>query len=256
VRRLESVYAGSRRVELRRAREAPYRVRPERSPEGGDRHIVASVGHDLRTPVTVVSIAAHLLPRLGALNPAQSKVVAQIAASVRRIDTISRDLLAYAQIREGGGMPLTIQPSRMDEICRRVVRELAVVRPGRTIRVAVENGAAGEWDPDRLEQVVSNVVGNAIQHGDPAAAVELRARRRGEDVVLDVHNRGDPIPPPLLPFVFEPFRHGGRPAAVGLGLYIAREIVQAHGGTIEIRSTQSEGTTVTVTLPRRRRAAK
>jgi CheY-like chemotaxis protein len=115
---------------------------------------------------------------------------------------------------------------------------------------------AGSWDRDRLEQVFSNIVGNAIHYGDPARPVTVDVRDEGREVVASVHNHGPHIPEALRAELFSPFRRGERDskttetAGLGLGLYISREIVVAHGGEMDVRSTPTEGTTFRVTLPR------
>jgi signal transduction histidine kinase len=124
------------------------------------------------------------------------------------------------------------------------------------VSLAVHGDAALECDGERLAQVVSNLVGNALQHGAPAQ-VRVEVAGEAREVRLSVQNGGPPIPPALLPHVFEPFRHGAEPrsservARTGLGLFIVREIVTAHGGTVEVASDAASGTTFTVRLPRR-----
>jgi two-component sensor histidine kinase len=110
----------------------------------------------------------------------------------------------------------------------------------------------GAWDVDRLAQVVSNLVGNAIQHGD-GTPITLTGQEQGDSVTLAVHNGGSPIPAEVLPFLFEPLARGraeGASHSIGLGLFIARAIVSAHGGDIQVSSSTNEGTTFTVRLPK------
>jgi signal transduction histidine kinase len=120
----------------------------------------------------------------------------------------------------------------------------------------------GSWDPDRLEQVFSNLVGNAVLHGDPAKPVSICARSKDTEVEVAVQNHGPAIPPQLLNSLFNPFRRGERDgrtaktAGLGLGLYISHEIVRAHGGAIAVDSDEVRGTTFRVTLPTRGQAAK
>jgi signal transduction histidine kinase len=114
----------------------------------------------------------------------------------------------------------------------------------------------GVWDKERLAQVVSNLIGNAIEHGKPGGAIEVRLRSEGDGVRLEVHNQGAAIPAELLPSIFDPFRRqqraGQKSEGLGLGLYICRELVRAHGGEIAVQSTDEAGTTFTVRLPRKR----
>jgi hypothetical protein len=125
--------------------------------------------------------------------------------------------------------------------------------PGNRVAVEARGDLHGEWDRDRLAQVLSNLVGNAVQHGSPDAAVRVLSWGTANDVLIDVHNSGPPISPAALATLFEPMvRHAedGRSTSLGLGLYIAREIVASHGGTIAVASTTDEGTTFRVRLPR------
>ena len=139
-------------------------------------------------------------------------------------------------------------------ICEEGVDEIKLVYATRTIQFSGIGDLRGEWDPNRIEQVVSNLVGNAVIHGaDPIVVTS-----RGEDdvVVTSVHNEGPPIPDTLMPTLFEPFTKASQGVqadarqGLGLGLYIAHEIVRAHGGTLVVRSIAAEGTTFTFALPR------
>ena len=144
--------------------------------------------------------------------------------------------------------------AKLDEIVQRVVDELSAGNADRTISVVASGDLAGTWDPDRLEQVASNLVSNAVDHGDPASPVEVELDgERPETVVLRVRNRGSPVPPEVLGHLFEPFSRGPdeksrKASGLGLGLYISREIVRGHGG--EIAATSGDETVVTVSLPR------
>ena len=143
---------------------------------------------------------------------------------------------------------------------QRVVQEHHVANPERTVDVRHVGDLTGEWDTERFAQGASNLIGNAIQHGT-AESCEVRIQLDGEsaDVVLAVYNAGPPIPPDLLPTIFDPLVHGTppalqrqrRPGSIGLGLYIAREVVNAHGGSIDVQSTEQAGTVFTARLPRR-----
>ncbi|MGQ0508020.1 MAG: sensor histidine kinase, partial [Myxococcaceae bacterium] len=117
------------------------------------------------------------------------------------------------------------------------------------------------WDADRLAQVVANLVLNAVKYGDRDHPIHVRAWDEEGEQMMTVHNRGEPIPPSLLPHVFEPFRRGAfrqnaerRGGGMGLGLYIVRETVRAHGGSIQVISSEHEGTRFTVRLPRQHRS--
>lgn len=216
-------------------------------------HFVGIVGHDLRNPLTAILTSAQLLLRYGNLDARQSRVVTRVFASAERMARMIDDLLDFARTRLGGGFP--INPRRIDlrELTEHTVEELLFAYPGRDVRVEADGDLWGNWDPDRMEQVISNLVGNALQHSTEG---EVRVTLRGERdvVVLETHNGGAPIPPEVLPHVFEPGRRGdARAGGVGLGLYIVQQIIVAHRGSIEARSEPNDGTTFVAVLPRKSR---
>ena len=138
-----------------------------------------------------------------------------------------RDLLEYTRASVGE-FPHSPVPMDLHRVCNAAVDELRVVHPDRTIVCDVAGNVEGTWDPDRLQQVVSNLVGNALEHSDGVVSVRVEAAKH--DVVLSVHNDGEPIPAEVLPALFEPFRRGERSAGgLGLGLYIVREVIRRHG---------------------------
>lgn len=221
------------------------RVRVEEARE----QFIAILGHDLRNPLLAISMGVSLLRR-SELPGRATEVVARIGISAKRIDEMVHDLLDFARGRLGGGIPVVPRPCDVGLICSQQVDEVAQASPGRAIRLHTSGDLAGEWDPRRLEQVLSNLISNAVQHGqDP---IEVTAAGEGPQVVIAVHNQGPPIPPTTIARIFEPYQRGARSGArgLGLGLYVASEIVRAHRGTIEVNSAPGDGTTFTVRLPR------
>jgi PAS domain S-box-containing protein len=218
-------------------------------------HFVSIVGHDLRNPLTAIVTSAQLLLRAGALNPRQARVVGRVASSADRMARMIDDLLDFARTRLGGGFP--IHPRRIDlrELTEHAVEELLLAYPARSVRVVTAGADPwGNWDPDRLAQVVSNLVANAIQHSPDDGDVNVSLSGDDQVLVLRTHNGGAPIPREVLPHIFEPGRRGdARAGGLGLGLYIVEQIVLAHHGSIEARSSKEEGTTFTVVLPRKAR---
>jgi len=217
-------------------------------------HFVSIVGHDLRNPLTAIITSAQLLLRYGGLNARQSRVVGRVGASADRMARMIDDLLDFARTRLGGGFP--IHPRRMDlgELTQQTVEELLFAYPGRSVRIDPQGDLWGNWDPDRIAQVISNLIGNALLHGLDGGEVLVTLLGEHDTVVFETQNGGIPVPPEVLPHVFEPGRRGdARAGGLGLGLFIVQQIVLAHGGSIEARSTEADGTTFTVVLPRKAR---
>jgi signal transduction histidine kinase len=245
--------------QIRRARDADA-AHAERDRAEADREhmrelFIGMLGHDLRTPLTAVLAATDLLVRRGGLADSSLGAVSRMRGSAHRMVRMIDQVLAFTQSRSGGGIPLERQPTDLRMICAEVIVELEISNEGRAVFFDVDGDGTGHWDPDRLAQVVSNLVGNAISHGG-SGPIKVELRTTDEEVSLSTRNGGAPIPPAMLPFIFDPFRRinhaaPGRPAGLGLGLYIVKQIVLAHGGTISASSSATEGTTFVVTLPRR-----
>jgi signal transduction histidine kinase len=217
-------------------------------------HILGIVGHDLRNPLGAIHMSAALLQKKGGLEGWQARTVERVRSSAGRMGRIIADLLTYTRTRLGNGVPVSRRPASLETICRRVVDELLAANPDRVIELSAEGDPGGEWDPDRLEQVASNLVSNAVDHGDPQQPVRVAIAGEPDAVVLEVANRGDGFPPEVLEHLFEPFARppeekSRKGSGLGLGLYIARQIVQAHGGEIGVRADGE--TVIRVRLPRR-----
>jgi len=217
--------------------------------EARDRFI-GILGHDLRNPLGAIMTSAELLREAG-LPGTFARAVERIERSTERMNAMIGDVLDFARGRLGGGIPIEREWCDLGRIAGEEVDEMRQAFPGRAIRCEATGDLSGEWDADRVEQLLSNLIGNSVHHGlDP---ITVSVRDDGDIVVVTVHNGGRPIPPATLPRLFEPFQQGapGASDGLGLGLYIASEIVRAHQGTIAVRSSEAEGTTVTVSLPRR-----
>jgi signal transduction histidine kinase len=168
---------------------------------------------------------------------------------VRMVD----QLLDLTRARLAGGVPIARRTTDLVAVVAAVLDELASAHPGVMLCVDLPREMVGEWDGDRLAQVAANLVGNAIEHGDRTRPIRIVLGGGDSTAVLTVQNEGPPIPEDILPLLFDPFRAGRLAASrrgkgLGLGLYITREIVVAHGGTITVRSAAE--TTFEVTLPR------
>lgn len=215
---------------------------------------VGILGHDLRNPLTGILTGASLLTEQDSLDDGTVRVATRMLNSANRMSRMIDDLLDFTRTRFGKPIPVSPAPADLEPLCRQVIAELEAHRPTGELRFTAEGDLRGEWDADRIAQVLSNLVGNAIQHGssDP---IDLVARGEGDQVVVEVHSGGAAIPPEVLQTLFEPMvgqkrgREGGG-GGLGLGLYIACQIVQAHGGALQARSAE-ERMTFTVRLPRR-----
>jgi signal transduction histidine kinase len=225
---------------------------------GGDGRVqdefLGIVGHDLRNPISAVLMSADFLRWSGGLDERQNHAVDLIVSSGTRMHRLVDQLLDLTRARVGGGIPVEPKAcANLPDIARNVIDELRMAHPDHPIHLEADPEVRGMWDPDRMAQVISNLVGNAVVHG--IGVVDVRVTSRCVTGILEVHNRGPAIPGDVLSFIFEAFRQRALQArtsvggGLGLGLFIAREIVRAHGGEISVRSSESEGTTFTVVLP-------
>ncbi|PTL84911.1 ATP-binding protein [Vitiosangium sp. GDMCC 1.1324] len=221
--------------------------------------LLGIVSHDLRNPLNAILLSSNALIRSEGIPEPQMKSVRRIITSAERMARMIADLLDFTRGRLGGGIPVAPRPVNLRLLCRQVLEELEAGNPGRLLRMEAQGNLQGEWDPDRLSQVLGNLGGNALAYSFEDASVDVVLHDEGEAVLIEVHNQGRPIPEELLPRIFEPFRRatedsaGQHASGLGLGLYISRQIVQSHGGTLDVRSSKEEGTTFIVRLPRQPR---
>jgi two-component system, sensor histidine kinase and response regulator len=214
----------------------------------------AVLGHDLRNPLSVITTSAETLLRRAPEDPLR-RPAQRILSSGQRMGRMIEELLDMARARMTGGFPLSPCETDLLSLCRRVVADHEISHGARGISFSHEGDPGGFWDEDRLFQVLANLIGNALEHGRKGAPIAVRVDGTGrEQVVISVHS-GGAIPPAMMPYLFDPFRvrqkqqSGSR--GLGLGLYIVREIVEAHGGQVDVTSSEAAGTLFVVTLPRR-----
>lgn len=220
-----------------------------------EQQLIGIVSHDLRNPLSAMLYGATLMAESLSPDSPLADVVQRIVRSGERAARLIRDLLDFTQVRASGRLPIDPQPVEIHEVCRQVVDEMALNHPDRVIVHQPEGDGEGRWDPDRLAQAVGNLVRNALSYGLAGTPVTVRSFGRGARVHVLVHNDGPPIPPESISSLFQPFRRGeqrlDRERSVGLGLFIVREIVDAHGGCVTVQSAAGEGTTFHIDLPRR-----
>ena len=220
--------------------------------------LLGILGHDLRNPLGAVIMSAEYLLRGNNLNGVQTKAVSRIANSGAIMKKMVDDLLDFTQTMLKHALPIKRDAADLGDICIDVINELKAFHPGRNVHFDSQGNLAGHWDAIRLRQMVSNLTANAIQHSAATDVVRLFVTGQERTVQLEVHNDGDVISEEVRRTLFKPLmaqpshredRHTGS-SGMALGLYIAHEIAVAHDGTIAVDSTASEGTTVTVCLPR------
>jgi signal transduction histidine kinase len=249
-------------IEQRKVLESALRealVREQEAREEAERSVrynemfAGMLGHDLRNPLSAITTGANYITRLNS-GPKTTRAATRILTSAERMARMIEQLLDFTRIRVGGGLPLVPVRLDLEEVCCKVKDELEAAHPERSVVVDVQGNVVGEWDQDRLFQVLSNLVGNAIHHGDAGAPVSIRCDGTDAAVVkVQIHN-GGVVPPEVLPLLFEPFRGNTRyqrTRGLGLGLFITQQIISAHGATIDVMSEAATGTTFYLQLPRK-----
>lgn len=214
--------------------------------------LMAVVGHDLRNPLNVVLMVADLLSK-SSKEKMTLDVAVRLRSSGQRMQQIIDELLDLSRARLSGGIPIERGQTDLGVVAKKIVAETEAAHPSRVVTLHEEGDLRGAWDEGRLAQVLSNLVGNAVRHGTDEPIV-IRIGGKPDEVLVSVHNGGH-IPADLIPRLFEPFHSGqgkrARAEGLGLGLYIVEQIVLAHGGRVTVQSTEAEGTTFQVALPRR-----
>lgn len=215
------------------------------------------LGHDLRNPLGAIMMSAALLMTAEGPEWPHAKTAARIVASGTRIEGLIGDLLDFTRARMGAGIPIARKELDLEAECRRTVDEIAAFHPTCNVSFQATGHLRGLWDGSRIAQALSNLLGNAVQHGAQHRPIAVDLRGEADRVVLSVHNDGRAIPNRHLKDIFNPFRQldpGHAKSNVGLGLYIVQAIVVAHGGTVDAESSD-DGTTFTIQLPRAANAA-
>jgi signal transduction histidine kinase len=221
---------------------------------------LAILGHDLRTPLGAVSLSGHYLSEEGMLEGKQQlQAVARIQRGAARMDAMIKDLLEYTRTRLGRGIPIALQACSIAGACEAALDEMKAAHPDHVFRFEMSGDLSGAFDCARLQQVFSNLLNNAVQHGARGLPVIFEARGEPDAVSVRVKNYGSPIHDDALQVIFNPLVQVPSPASgpgdrrstsLGLGLFIARTIVAGHGGTLEVESSEQGGTVFTARLPR------
>jgi signal transduction histidine kinase len=228
--------------------EARDRADAERAVEASE-FFVGILSHDLRNPLTSIKTSAEYLIKRSR-DETSARAARRILRGSERMTRMVEQLLDFTRIRLGSGLPVRPVTTDLDPLCRRVTVDARAARPDRAIHVEVVGDVVGRWDPDRVWQMLSNLIVNAAEHATEGTEVRVALDGRAADDVSVVISNAGSMPPDLLPVLFDPFhRSRGRSGGLGLGLFIAREIAVAHGGDIRVDARATE-TVVTVTLPR------
>lgn len=219
---------------------------------------IGILSHDLRNPLGAIHMSAELLLKIGEMKERDEMLVQQIVTSTDRVVEIVSHLRDLTMARLGSGLPVVRHAMDMGYAARVLVEEMRAVHPDHTFTLEVIGDARGEWDRPRIGQVFSNLLGNAVQYGFKDMPIRVTVKGRAEEVILSVHNDGIPIPPDSIGRIFDSLTRGELKDGVsmegsinlGLGLFITKEIVLAHGGVIGVTSSEKDGTLFNVRFPR------
>jgi len=212
---------------------------------------IAVLGHDLRNPLAAIAMGATLLRRKAADPAAVVAAAERIQRSAARMSGLINDVLDFARGRLGSGIGVELaETTTLGLALEGVTAELREVHPERAIVSDIAVDGPVRCDLERVQQLLSNLLGNALSHGVEGSPVQVRAWLDGPDAVIEVHNQGEPIPPDRLDKVFEPFwRRSASREGLGLGLYICSQIAKSHGGSLAVRSAAEQGTSFVARMP-------
>jgi signal transduction histidine kinase len=218
------------------------------------------LSHDLRNPLGSMTMSAALAGKLGTLTEQQTALMSTIARSGARATEIVNHLLDLTRVRLGSGLAVVNEPMDMDAVSRQMVDEMRAIHTSRDFTLEISGEMKGSWDKARIGQVFSNLLGNAVRYSPANTVIRVTVEGLPDEVVLSVHNEGVPIPSDAIRRIFDSLtraevpdgEHHRESVNLGLGLYITKEIVVGHGGTIAVSSSKEDGTTFVVRLPRSR----
>jgi PAS domain S-box-containing protein len=220
---------------------------------------VSSLSHDLRTPLTAAKMSAQLIPRQAHLPDKVYSLAAKVKHNIDRADQMITDLLDANRIRAGQGLPVELAPCDLHQVVVDTLENLATVH-GERFELRGEEGIQGTWDAGALRRLIENLCNNAIKYGDPTSRVTVSLKQEGDEAELCVHNWGNPIPVEEQEGLFQYFTRTKSAEASGkrgwgIGLTLVKGVAEAHGGSVQLESSQEKGTTFRVRLPRYARAA-
>jgi sigma-B regulation protein RsbU (phosphoserine phosphatase) len=216
--------------------------------------MIGIVSHDLRNPLTAIKMGMQMLRSDDHSLSRRQRIAQHMDKSVDRAGRLVQDLLDFTQAKIGSGLTVSLRSVDVHQVVSDAVGELRLAFPDRAIAHVREGDGPSSADADRLAQLLGNVVGNAMAYGATTSAVTVASHVGSDTFTIEVHNAGAPIPPELLPVLFEPMTRGtaqgGEQRSVGLGLFIVREIMRAHRGQVTVTSSLEEGTIFRASFPR------
>lgn len=233
-------------------------ARYERLVKESQNMFMAILGHDLRNPLGTLTTGASFVMQANDIAPKYVLVATRMFNSGKRMSKLINDLIDFTRTHLGRGIPIRPRTGCIAAVCEEVVGELRTFHPERSIDLHAPAGIEAIFDDGRIAQMLSNLIGNAIQYGSVGAPVKVGVAEDTGDVVISVNNLGPAIPPEKLACIFDPLvriavgtgSDDAERTSLGIGLFISREIVKAHGGTMCVESNAEQGTTFRVTMPR------
>ncbi|MCS0581482.1 sensor histidine kinase [Massilia pinisoli] len=219
---------------------------------------LAILGHDLRNPLGTLVSGSSFVMQAADIPPKYILAATRMFSSAKRMSKLVNDLIDFTRSHLGPGMPIRARQGSLVAVCGQVVDELRTFHPERRIEFQAPPELDAVFDDGRIAQMLSNLIGNAIQYGSADAPVKVSLSGNDDEIVVVINNQGPPVPPDKISSIFEPLVrvaaniHGDQAerTSLGIGLFISREIVLAHGGQISVASNAENGTTFTATIPR------
>jgi signal transduction histidine kinase len=214
----------------------------ERADAEARERLIGILGHDLRTPLTAAMMGAEAIATDASIGEDARQMAISVHASARRAARMVTDLLDFARARLAGGIPIQRSHVDLERVLTKVVQEVRASRPANEITVITRGDAKGFWDGDRSAQLISNLINNAMEHGEQGEPIVAQLSGDQSGVTLEVTNRAQPISPDEISRMFSPYQSGTPrdDGHLGLGLYIVQQIIHAHGGSVEALGQQGQ----------------
>jgi signal transduction histidine kinase len=219
---------------------------------------IAVLAHDLRNPLNAILSSAQVLQMTESMDRSTvNEIAVNILDSGTQMSNLISNLLDFTRTRLGQSLPVKQEETDLALICRQTVAELAAAHPERRIELSCPESLLARCDATRINQMLSNLIGNAIEHGAELAPIKLAINVESEHIVFQIHNQGPPIPESALQTIFDlmPRRKKedqeleNKFSHLGIGLFIVKKIVEAHSGIITVTSSEESGTTFIISLP-------